>query len=333
MWRGGFVPVNQSAHDWYEVSSHDQPLVSLPKDDAPHPSAYTEWWHYNGHLQSSDGKRYSFHYTIFLLNALATHTVIHASFVDQQTGKYYSYQHRNAGNSSLGNQEGFHFSQGGWLMSGSNGVDKLRSAAPDFLFDLDLVSITPTVYQGGTGLLDFKQAGKSYHYNRSRMQVSGIAGPKGQDKAVTGQAWFDHHWGDFRTTALRWDWFALQLDDGADIMLYQLFTPDREPVLISGTYSKASETSLLAKDHFVVEPQAYWTSKKSKLKYPMKWRVKVPAEDVDIILSPVIKSSEFDARMTIYSTYWEGAVNISGTETGLGFAGMSGYKRDKKSAP
>ena len=328
LWWDELVPVNQSAQDWYEVSSQDHLLVSLPKDDAPHPDAYTEWWYYNGHLQTSDGKHYSFHYTIFLLNALATHTVIHASLVDQQTGKHFSYQYRNAGNSSHGSQDGFHFSQGGWLMSGSNGVDKLRSGAPDFSFDLNLTSISPVVYQGGTGLLDFAQAGTSYYYSRTRMQVSGIAGPKGSESAVTGQAWFDHQWGDFRATALRWDWFAIQLNDGADIMLYQLYTSEGVPVLISGTYSKAGETRLLTEDQFMIEDQAYWTSKKSKIKYPIKWRIKVPDQGVNIVLSPVLKASEFDARHSTYGTYWEGAVNISGTETGLGFVEMFGYKRE-----
>jgi predicted secreted hydrolase len=31
----------------------------------------------------------------------------------------------------------------------------------------------------------------------------------------SGQAWFDHQWGDFRVDRfVGWDWFALQLDDG-----------------------------------------------------------------------------------------------------------------------
>jgi len=39
----------------------------------------------------------------------------------------------------------------------------------------------------------------------------------------------------------------------------------------------------------------------------------------------VIRWSEFDARTTTLNAYWEGAVKLSGSHTGVGFMELSGY--------
>ena len=92
----GMVPANETAEEWYEANRRPVELVNLPADDGPHDN-YTEWWYYNGHLQAQDGKRFSFHYVIFVINRLAGHTVAHASLVDHQTGRHYTTQQRTAG--------------------------------------------------------------------------------------------------------------------------------------------------------------------------------------------------------------------------------------------
>ena len=43
-----------------------------------------------------------------------------------------------------------------------------------------------------------------------------------------GEVWFDHQWGNFEASRLAWNWFALQLDDGSSVMLYQLFDKGRQ---------------------------------------------------------------------------------------------------------
>ncbi len=233
LWNAGMIFTNQPAEVWYDVKFENPVLVRLPADDAPHQTA-TEWWYYNGHLQTQSGKNYTFHYVVFLIQRLKNHIIAHVSFTDQQTGEHYTDQKRTAGNPSHGTVDLFHYNLGDWLMSGSDGKDKLRVNTPEFSFDLNLRSSVPTVFQGGTGLLDFKQAGESYYYTRPRMKITGTAGPAGQEKPVNGVAWFDHQWGDFYSTGMRYNWFALQLDDGADIMLFEIAL-DGKSVLFEGT--------------------------------------------------------------------------------------------------
>ena len=318
----GMLPANEAAEDWYELKKEDKVLVRLPADDAAHDN-YTEWWYYNGHLQAQDGHKYSFHYAVFLLNAFASHTVIHASFLDEENGQRYSYQARTGGNPSGDVKRGFDFNIGEWLMKGFDGVDRIQGRTKDFSFNLNLTSQTAPVFQGGTGLLDFGAAGTSYYYSRPRMAIKGYAGLSGHEQAVSGSAWFDHQWGDFSATQLGWEWFALQLDDGADIMLYQLYSSDGQLLLVSGTYSKNNVTLLLGPDDIISRPLNYWQSPLSAVKYPLSWVIEMPRQQVRITLAAGRNNSEFDARKTTYNLYWEGAVEITGSHKGRGFLEIS----------
>ena len=40
----------------------------------------------------------------------------------------------------------------------------------------------------------------------------------------------------------------------------------------------------------------------------------------------MIRWSQFDARTTTLNVYWEGAVKLSGSHTGVGFMELNGYK-------
>jgi hypothetical protein len=43
-------------------------------------------------------------------------------------------------------------------------------------------------------------------------------------------------------------------------------------------------------------------------------------------VDPVIRASEFDARTTTLNVYWEGAIKVSGSHSGVGFMELSGYE-------
>ena len=318
LYKAGLLPANETAVEWYDTSKEDVVLVQLPADDAPHQN-YTEWWYYNGKLKGPDGHRYSFHYTLFVINALTVHTVIHASFVDHETGERFTHQSRMGGNASLDTKDHFDFSVGDWVMRGRDGKDRIEGRADKFSFHLDLQSTQPPVFQGGTGLLDFQEAGKSFYYSRSRMDIEGYAGPTGKEQPVTGVAWFDHQWGDFRTTVFGWEWFALQLDDGADVMIYQLYSGDQQPLLVSGTYTKNGATSVLTHDDISSKSVKLWKSPLSGISYPLEWIIEIPKENIKVAVKALHQDSEFDGRKTTYNLYWEGAVRISGSHSGSGF--------------
>ena len=318
----------QATDEWFESTAVNRHAVSLPKDDAPHQAAM-EWWYYNGHLNTESGKQYSFHYTVFLVNNVVHHMVSHASVNEHQTGKHYTAQRRTAGNPSIKKENGFEFTQGDWLMIGGNGHDKLKIITDEFSLDLSLTNTYPPIYHGGNGIISMWDAGDSYYYSRSRMAASGVIKIGDTSEKVTGISWFDHQWGDFSVGVLKWDWFSLQLNDGMDVMIYQLREKKTdEPILYTGSISQNGNTETLSAADFMVVPGKKWTSNKSSIVYPMEWVIEIPSRNIYLEVKSISENSEFDAMLTTYNIYWEGAVKVQGSHTGLGF--MELYYMDNK---
>ena len=320
----------KTSDDWFESIARNSSLITLPKDDAPH-HAEMEWWYYNGYLSTESGKQYSFHYTVFLLNNVVHHMVSHASINDYQTGKHLTAQRRTAGNPSINKENGFEFIQGDWLMAGGNGTDQLKFNIENISLVLDVISTQSPIIHGENGIISLKDAGDSYYYSRSRMKISGSLKIGNTVEKVTGISWFDHQWGDFSVGRLTWDWFSLQLSDSIDLMIYQLRDKKtNDKILYMGTFNQNGNIETLSAEDFNVTPKKGWTSKKTNIVYPIEWDIEIPSKNIKITIKSRNESNEFDAKLTTYNIYWEGAVSVQGTHTGFGF--MELYYMDAKNS-
>lgn len=299
-------------------------------DDAPHANAI-EWWQYSGHLRADSGERYSFRITTFLRQGAAAETVFHGSLLDHASDKHYTEQARTEGNPSHGSQDGFDFSFGTWRIKREGTTHLARMAGQDFAADLRFEDARPPVRHQAPGAavagrLDFGAAGQSYYTSRPRLRGTGTVTINGVEKSVAGEVWFDHQWGDFEASRLRWNWFALQLADGADLMLYELFDRQGETALRMGTYMRDDKVTPLGPADFTASAKGRWRSPSSRVVYPMDWTISVPGKGVKVKLVPVIRHSQFNALATTRNVYWEGAVNLSGSPGGVGFMELNGYE-------
>jgi predicted secreted hydrolase len=150
--------------------------------------------------------------------------------------------------------------------------------------------------------------------------------------AVTGAVWMDREWS---TSALGadqvgWDWFALQLSDGSDLMLYQLRRKDgsADPASRGTVIGPAGESRALELDDFALEVLDRWESRDSGARYPSRWRLRIPSEGLELTITPVLVDQELDVSFR----YWEGAVEMKGTHKGRpvrgrGYVEMTGYSR------
>lgn len=299
--------------------------VKLPQDDAPHHNMM-EWWYYNGHLNSTEGKAYSFHYTVFLVGGLFTYTIMHASLTDLQSGEHYSAEIETPGNPSGTQKDGFNFQLKSWLLRGSDGKDHLKMQSGEFALDIKADTEQAPVLHGDRGFKSLGTAGSTFYYSRPQMQLSGNLRLGEQNTAVEGTAWFDHQWGDFNPKQLGWEWFALQLSDGTDIMLYHFYNDQNRPwpELDFGTYTKDNRLIRLNGEDFMSRSLASWHSEKTGITYPQNWQVELPEQGIKLNITPVIRSSEIDSRKSVGFAYWEGAVKISGTHNGKGFVEVAG---------
>jgi predicted secreted hydrolase len=306
------------------------PPVTFPRDEAPH-GDLTEWWYYTGHLQAADGRQWGFELVTFqiLRATLQPYYVAHFAVTDQQRGSF-RYQDRSSQGVQPQPSEGFDLSVGDWRMAGLLGNDRLQASTDEYGLDLALTATRPPVLHDG-GLVTFGPAGDSYYYSRTRMQVSGTFVDNGERIPVTGQVWFDKQWGNFVVVGGGWDWFSLQLDDGADVMLNLIRDPAGRTTIIYGTYV-APDGSFRHLDggQFELSVLDHWTSPRSGITYPSGWRATVPDAGLDLTITPVLQDQELDTRRSTSMVYWEGEQKIVGTRdgkpvTGKGYVELVGY--------
>lgn len=307
-------------------SQCDTPLsasseVSLPADDAPH-SELVEWWYWTGHLQDASQRWYGFEHVFFLFEVGTDHHLMaHSALSDIDAGTF-SYDVAYQTGYSVEATTGFDFSLETYAATGYDGADHLSSALPDGAgFVLDLQDAERPVYQHGDGYTDYDFGGYTWYYSRPRMDVSGAITTLDGSQSVTGQAWFDHQWGNLLiATSTGWDWFAIQLDDGREIMLF-LVRPNGATSLLGGTITDENCVSTeFGPEDFTLTPLDEWTSPTSGCTWPQGWDLTIG--DLSLHIEPVMANQEIYSEQ---KTYWEGAATVSGDATGRAYVELTEY--------
>ena len=328
--------------------------IAFPTDHGPHPGYRTEWWYVTGNLATAEGRRFGYQLTFFRV-ALAPQPaerqspwaanqvyMAHFALTDVDGGRFRAYERfARAAHGLAGAQaEPVRVWLEDWSAEASPGAQepfpglpalRLRAAEGDIALDLLVESQKPAVLQGERGLSQkgAEPGNASYYYSLTRLATSGTVRMGEQAFGVTGGSWLDREWG---TSALGpdqvgWDWFALQLDDGREVMFYRLRRRD-------GTTDPFSGGTLVAPDGTArriqatdvrAEPLDYWQSPRGG-RYPARWRLAVPGEALELEVAPYLPDQELDVTVR----YWEGAVKVTGTSSGRsvrgeGYLEMTGY--------
>jgi predicted secreted hydrolase len=321
----------------------------LPRDHGPHFDYQTEWWYYTGHLAADDGRRFGFQLTFFRRGlspgpppggpGLATNQVYfaHLAVTDVAGGRHVFAERWARGADVLAGARGDPFAV--WLedwraeaTSPDGRSARLVARDGPLALDLDLVSRKPLVRHGQRGLSPKSdEPGNASHYvGYTRMSARGRLARGGPEVAVSGEAWFDHEWSTsaLGSGAVGWDWFSLQLDDGWELMYFQIRREDGSIEAVSGgtLVDPDGGTRRLAASHLSLGVLARWTSPETGATYPARWRVRVPGEGLDLLVEPWVAGQE----MRTSFVYWEGAVRVSGTRearavAGQGYVELTGY--------
>ncbi|HEX5015162.1 MAG TPA: MMPL family transporter [Candidatus Limnocylindrales bacterium] len=325
----------------------DPQPVHLPADDAPH-DRLTEWWYYTGHLQDEEGGRYGFEFVIFRAErgGLPVTWASHLAITDETNGTFRFAQRTEIGPQvDASKQEGFDLRLGrapgplaqpssSWAMVGGDGNDNLSAIATadpaspangDFGVALRLGLSSTVMYHDVDGWIDFGPAGGSYYYSRPAMNADGLLTLDGRQIRVTGNAWFDHQWGDFIAVGGGgWDWFAVNLEDGTDITLSLVRDADGSYPLVYGTIARADgRTSHLPREAFDVAVTNRWTSPRTGADYPAGWHITIPGEGLEVDLKPTVADQELDTRASTGVVYWEGSQVVEATRYGQPLGGQA----------
>ena len=193
----------------------------------------------------------------------------------------------------------------------------------------------PLVLQGEEGY--DKKGGEdgnaSYYISFTRMQTEGLLKKDGESLAVSGLSWMDHEWS---TSALDsgqtgWDWFSIQLSNGYELMYYQIRNADPEltPQTTGSLVAPNGQKRDLDQGEVRLEVLEYWTSPHTGARYPVRWTLAIPSEELEMDVTTVFD----DQEMTVSVQYYEGALQVSGkfrdeAIDGNGYIEMTGYEQE-----
>jgi predicted secreted hydrolase len=220
-----------------------------------------------------------------------------------------------------------------WI-SLTTGQQELRAVADQFTLDLNLNPEKPLVINGKGGISrKGPLPGEASHYiSFTRLGARGTLNYQGTSYSVDGLAWMDH---EFFTEQLDkdlagWDWFAIQLDNNQDLMLYRLrLKSGAADPYSSGTYVDAKGEGHYLAD-FSLQPGSVWRSAATGASYPLRWSISVPGIGLHLEEHTRLDNQELASKNGFTPSYWEGAVEYTGTMEqkpvkGLGYLEMTGY--------
>lgn len=320
----------------------------FPADHGPHPEFRNEWWYVTGNLDGDRGERFGFELTFFRFSLAPSADpsdsdwrtnqvyIAHLALTDGEDERFLVAQRYSRGALGLAGAEAepFRVWIDDWrIEEQSSGDWRLKADDNEFGLDLILSASKPPVLNGIDGLSQ-KSAdpgNASYYYSITRLETQGIVRTGNRDYSVSGLAWLDREWS---TSALAgnqvgWDWFALQLSDGSDLMFYGLRLDDgSQDPQSGGTFvSTGGIASHLGRSDVEIEVLDTWDSPEGG-NYPSRWQLRVPRFGLDVTITPVIADQELFTTVR----YWEGAVDVSGSRDGNSIAGrgyveLTGYAR------
>ncbi len=318
----------------------------FPRDHGPHPRFRAEWWYFTGHLADRDGRPFGFQLTLFRFALAPTSATSesawrsaqvmlgHFAVSDLAGGAFHPFERLSRAMPDIAGSQAepevavwlddwrieHHAANDGW---------RLRAGQDGVALDLALEPRSAVVPQGERGLSRKSEApgNASYYYSVPRLAARGTLTLADGEHAVTGNAWLDREWS---TSALSrdqagWDWFALQLADGANLMFYRLRDKagGSGPLSAGSHVDAAGTVTLLAAGDVQLTAEGEWRSPASGRRYPRDWRLAVPRLGLDLRLQPRLADQEWRRRFA----YWEGAVSVHDAEreVGLGYVEMTGY--------
>lgn len=323
----------------------------FPRDHGAHPEYRTEWWYYTGHLRTESGRRYGFEVTFFrsgvppragtsrggtrwdLTDLMPAHFAV--TDVERKEFRYYEKLNRASvftAAAAEGKLDVFNEAwrattnpDGSWRLVAKQGSDSI---------DLVLRTRKPPAVHGRNGV-SVKSQGVGYashYYSMTRLETSGVI----NGQRASGQTWMDHEFGSavLRENQQGWDWFSIQLDNDAELMLYIIRRTDGTPDATSAGSLIAGDGRVIhiRQDQLRITPRERWKSAKSGATYPVRWRVEVPSFNIALDVAPVMNGQELLTKGSTRVTYWEGACDVAGTFDGVAVRGqayveMTGYDK------
>ena len=336
-----------NAEGWREAEAGYR--FDFPRDHASHPDYRIEWWYYTGNLEARNGRRFGYQLTFFRTGIVREPAVesrwavrdlymTHFAVSDIEEKKFYSFERINrAGIGWAGaDTSSYRVWNEDWEAHLDGGDHLLRASEDGFELDLRLAPAKPEAIHGTGGISQKgpSEGNASHYYSITRFQTAGRLVVGGESLDVTGLSWMDHEFGTsfLEQSQVGWDWFSIQLEDGRDLMLFQIRGEDgsRDPRSSGTLIDAAGRASHIGFEEFALAPGERWRSAASGAAYPVTWTIELPGYDLRLEVRAAFEEQELRTEESTGVTYWEGSIEVEGAAgarrlRGRGYLEMTGY--------
>ncbi len=313
----------------------------FPADHAAHPAYRSEWWYLTYALKNAAGAEFGVQFTLFRQALFAGGDsadpwrngqayLAHFAVTDVASALHRETERLARGHPALAGVRNEGRQVVAWLedwrlQMAADGPWRLNAAGDGIAAALAMRPSKPVVLQGEAGLSAKGPGQASHYYSLPRLRTTGTVQIDGERHLVSGLGWLDREWS---TSALSpgqigWAWFALMLDNGDDIMAFQLRREDgaRDPYDHGAWIDPTGSKRTLAPADFRLTPTHHWRDNQGT-RWPTSWQLDLGERHF------TITAALNDQRMDTLFTYWEGLVRVSdanGQDLGRGYMELTGY--------
>ncbi len=308
-----FVQFDQAASQRLLTVDADAPARAAFDLSQSHMEVDQEWWYFNTHMIDDQNRRYT-----FMLAVLKNGEIFGSlGMLDRSV-------HR-----SLFTRSPLTLKYRERVITGEWG----RVSQPDpnrFVYDLAFrhplitmnlrfVANKLPLAVGGEGYVAMGEAGKSYYFSLTNMQVSGTGQVSGVSARVRGRGWMDRQWGVWRDRDFdQWHWYSIQLTNNVEIVIFDFrkngesLTPLCDVVLADGSTRHNLKFNLRVLGH--------WTSPETGRTWSSGWQIEIPELEARLMIVPDMQDQE------VTDALWEGGCRVSGLYGGGSIWGRAFYE-------
>lgn len=320
--------------------------INFPADHQAHPNFRHEWWYLTANLIDENGNELGVQWTQFRFAAAPENSseqtkqpkqtvwqsqqIFMAHSAVTTKDKHYADEKWSRDQAELAGVSAspFRVYLDDWQWSSSTSdlfPATLNANSEQFGYSLTLTSDAPYQKQGEQGYSTKSSDGKvaSYYYSQPFIDVSGNVTIDGVTHQVSGKGWIDREWSSqfLLDSQQGWDWFALRLNDGTSLVVFQL----RNSATGEASYAHARLMQQDGSGIAISQQDITLTAVKQTVidgrDYPTEWQVSIPSQQIELTVSALNPK----AKMPLSVPYWEGPIVIEGTHSGTGYMELTGY--------
>lgn len=290
--------------------------LNFPQDEGAHPNLSTEWWYFAGHFEDEENPAHQFSLTLkFDKNPPRLAFNLSDGKEQENFSGLINFEHYDIlAADKLDLKKGDIL----WTQTGDFKY-QLHFKFEDKQVDLDLDSLkNPFLFSTIEGL---------FYYIQPRLEAAGELTIKDKHYKIKGQGWIDHE--GFKETASfpwkSWRWHALQLDNKVEMVFSSDYTSD------SGKFFEKSELSIfnsqggkeiIKPEDYQITNLKYWQDSRTGIKYPVQWRLEIPARQVDLVASAIVANQLMGEPIS----YYNGSCQVAGIFGGEKVSGRAQFE-------